>query len=278
MTNRDMDQNAEPPDAMFAPNVSRTPECDVFADRLGAYIERELSSADQATMDAHLVDCVACADWVRDIQGIVAEAGVMVPLAPSLDLWSGIESRLDTAVVPIASRTAVAARDIARDAAQGRHMSVRHFAIAAALLVAVSSAVTWRIVRTAPVRSRAPVELASSRNEAVVPTVNALTAADTALTLEPIVAPTRLVARSPADVENMYVQEIADLRMLVDLRSADLDSVTVVALRRNLAIIDQAIADSRRALKRSPKSRVLSSQLDHALETKLALMRRVALL
>ncbi len=278
MIDRDMDNDAVQPDAMPAPSVSRTRECDVFADRLSAYLERELSDADQATMDAHLLHCVACARWVGEINGIVAEAGVLVPLAPSRDLWAGIVSRLDTAVVPIASRTANTARAIARDAAPGRTLSVRRFAVAAALLVAVSSAVTWRIVRTDPVRGRAPEKIASSRNEAVVPTVNALTAADTAAAPVPLVTPTRLVARSPADVETMYVQEIADLRKLVDERSADLDSATVVALRRNLAIIDLAIADSRRALKRAPRSRVLSSQLDHALETKLALMRRVALL
>jgi len=278
MTDRDMDNDTPFPEATPAPHVSRTPECDVCEAQLSAYFERELSDADRAMMDGHLSHCVACTELVRDIDGIVANARVLAPLASSRDLWSGIEARLDTAVVPIASRTANAARDSARDAAAGRTMSVRRFAVAAALLVAVSSAVTWRIVRTDPVRGRAPVELASSRNAAVVPTVNALSAADTALAPAPLVATTRLVARSPADVENMYVQEIADLRKLVDERSAELDSVTVVALRRNLAIIDQAIADSRRALKRSPKSRVLSSQLDHALETKLALMRRVALL
>ncbi len=61
-------------------------------------------------------------------------------------------------------------------------------------------------------------------------------------------------------------------------RFAELDTATVNALKHNLEIIDAAILDSRRALERDPRSGMLSSQLDRALETKLALMRRVALL
>jgi len=49
-------------------------------------------------------------------------------------------------------------------------------------------------------------------------------------------------------------------------------------LRRNLDIIDRAIADSRAALARDPRSALVSSQLDRALQTKLDLLRRVALL
>ena len=90
--------------------------------------------------------------------------------------------------------------------------------------------------------------------------------------------PVTLIASSQADVDAIYEREIASLRRVVNERFADLDSTTVYALRRNLAIIDAAIEDSRKASERDPRSRLLSSQLDRALENKLALMRRVALL
>jgi hypothetical protein len=93
-----------------------------------------------------------------------------------------------------------------------------------------------------------------------------------------VAVPARLVASSPADVDDIYEREIAGLRRVVTERFTELDSTTVSDLRRNLDIIDAAIADSRRALQRDPRSRLLSTQLDRALETKLALMRRVALL
>ncbi|MEP6779268.1 MAG: hypothetical protein ABJC26_05205, partial [Gemmatimonadaceae bacterium] len=58
----------------------------------------------------------------------------------------------------------------------------------------------------------------------------------------------------------------------------DLDSTTVFEIQRNLKIIDKAIADSRSALIKDPHSRFLSTQLNRALENKLDVLRRVALL
>ena len=76
----------------------------------------------------------------------------------------------------------------------------------------------------------------------------------------------------------VYEREISALRRIVDDRFVELDTVTVQELRRNLDIIDRAIGDSRKALARDPRSALLATQLDRALETKLALLRRVALL
>jgi hypothetical protein len=64
----------------------------------------------------------------------------------------------------------------------------------------------------------------------------------------------------------------------VDERFTELDPGTVTELRRNLDIIDRAIGDSRAALARDPRSGVVSAQLDRALQAKLELLRRVALL
>jgi hypothetical protein len=83
------------------------------------------------------------------------------------------------------------------------------------------------------------------------------------------------------DVHNAGVtfeREIIALRLIVDERFTELDTATVRELRRNLDIIDRAIAESRAALARDPRSVLVSSQLDRALQAKLDLLRRVALL
>ena len=268
MTDHDMHDQAPHIDAPAALPCAR------FAEQLGPFLEGELADADRAEVARHAASCDHCGALLREIDGIVASAGVLAPMSPSRDLWRGIEQRLEAPVIALASRTSVT---VEHRSFMQRSISVRRFAAAAALLVAASSAVTWRVAHMQP-RGGAPAARADSFATPVVPSVNALTRADTVFPPPNVALPASFDATGTADVDEVYVEQIASLRTLVDARFADLDSVTVAELRRNLAIIDQAIADSRRALQRAPKSPVLSSQLDRALQTKLALMRRVALL
>ncbi len=220
-----------------------------------AYLERELADADRHWMEQHRAGCTHCDTMVRDVDALVADAAALPALSPSRDLWSGIAERLEAPVVPLPTRTAAAMPHTMRAPSTRRGVSVRWFAVAATVLVTVSSAVTWRIARSsadaASIVAANDRAMDSAANAAFVPVVNA---------------------------SDVYEQEIAALRTIVNERFTELDSATVVVLQRNLAIIDKAIADSRKALTTDPNSRVLSSTLDRALETKLALMRRLALL
>ena len=75
-----------------------------------------------------------------------------------------------------------------------------------------------------------------------------------------------------------YEREIRDLGSIIDQRRGDLDSATVAVLERNLAVIDDAIRQSRAALARDPRSRFLDQQLNSALDKKVELLRTAALL
>lgn len=75
-----------------------------------------------------------------------------------------------------------------------------------------------------------------------------------------------------------YDHEIAELRGVVADRHSSLDSATVAVLARNLQIIDAAIAASRAALARDPRSPFLGEQLTRALGQKVDLLRTAALL
>jgi hypothetical protein len=274
-----------------APTTSQSPDCQAFEDRLPDYLDGLCSESEGTTLTAHRASCTHCDTLVRELQRLMQQAESLPDQSPSRDLWAGIESRLSSDIAALPP-TAVAPRVRAQ-----RTVSVRTFAIAATLLVAVTSGVTWRLARVQPTRGRAATELASAVRSASptdaappdaapsVPAANAIARSDsnrrdagrTDAGVDAAI-PARLVASSPADVDDIYEREIAGLRRMVNERFNELDSVTVTDLRRNLDIIDAAIADSRRALKGDPRSRLLSTQLDRALETKLALMRRVALL
>jgi hypothetical protein len=71
-------------------------------------------------------------------------------------------------------------------------------------------------------------------------------------------------------------REIADLQSIVDERRELLDPATISVLEQNLALIDRAIAESRRALEADPASRFLAAQFTRAYTSKLALLRDVA--
>jgi hypothetical protein len=276
--------------------------CARFDAQLGAWLEHDLDRVEHGWMTAHRATCAACDAMVRELEAIVTEASALPLVTPSRDLWSGIEARLAAPVIPLPT----AAATESRGARTPRSVSVRWFAVAATLLVAVSSGVTWRLAvgrnsgdaRVDSARggnAPAAVEIASGtagmNDSATSQGLVAGTSADEARTtpvtdrVSPATANgrVRLVRASDeefdlADPNVTYEREIVALRRIVDERFTELDSGTVAELRRNLDIIDRAISDSRAALARDPRNGVVSSQLDRTLQAKLDLLRRVALL
>ncbi len=274
-------------------------DCVRFDAQCGAFLERELEDSEQAWMTQHLASCATCRALVSDLEAIIADAQALPGIAPSRDLWRDIEARLDTQVIPIGIGTASAHSPTTRV----KSFPVRTLAIAATLLVAVTSGVTWRIAtsRNTTVDTTTPAASIASSGVPAAARTDSSDLADNTLNGEVVgitvaspsssatprassgTAPrgtTRLVAdtRDASNADAVYEREITALRTIVDERFAELDTTTVSELRRNLAIIDRAILDSKRALARDPRSSLLSTQLDRALETKLALLRRVALL
>jgi hypothetical protein len=263
-------------------------DCVRFDAQLGAWLERDLDATADAWMAHHRASCATCDAVVRDLEALVAEAAALPPVAPPRDLWAGIEARLEAPVIPLHTATGVATRP-------RRTVSVRWFAVAATLLVAVSSGVTWQFARGRAITAGTVMATPPAAGDPLVTTETLPDAATEFAIATPVSQPaatpaataagarTRLAAREDddadlADPNVTYEREIAALRLIVDERFTELDSSTVTELRRNLDIIDRAIGDSRAALARDPRSGVVSSQLDRALQAKLTLLRRVALL
>ncbi len=278
-------------------------------------------------MERHQTGCAECAQLMADLDGIVQGAAALPVLTPSRDLWRGIEAKLAAPVIPLGARRDELRADAGAETGavaglspvRQRSVSVQWFAVAATMLVAVSSALTWTVARASfdnqstpasvaatdaprttpaasPVGSEAgaPVSSPSSGPEAVLPGATLASGAPAGQQDNGATTASRasnddrgdaggtsgvtLRAASMTDVDVIYEREIAALRRIVDERFAELDTATVTELRNNIRTIDRAIEDSRRALARDPRSRVLSSELDRTLEAKLSLMRRVALL
>jgi hypothetical protein len=84
------------------------------------------------------------------------------------------------------------------------------------------------------------------------------------------------VTPSPEDV--VYGKEINTLQRIVRRQKAELDTSTVTEIEKNLRSLDAAIAQIRAALKKDPGSSLLGNQASRALEMKVELLRRTAML
>lgn len=235
---------------------------------LSAWFEGDLELAERQAVDAHLRECLRCASLVRDIEAIRRDAGSLPEMAPSRDLWEGIAARIEAPVIELTARQAPAPR-----------LRAWQMAAAAVLLVAASSGVTYVLTG---VDRRAPSagQVASTTGDST--TLSAPVSGNPG-----VVTPSRrstgrgstlLVRAEPMAPEVMYDQEITRLRAILDERRGSLDTATVAAVEKSLKAIDAAIADARAALTSDAQSRFLNEQLNRALEKKLGVLRRVALL
>ena len=232
-------------------------ECAAFEAVLPDYLDGTLADdgAAAAQARAHIVSCESCRALVRDMERVRARAASLPTLRPSRDLWAGIEARIQsmpqdaTPVRPITSRW----------------MSQRWYgaplARAAVLVIATASATLF-----------ASHHWTSSS----VPHGSPSTPVTAAVTNTGI----STVSNAPAarTSEFIYDQQISAMRQILDSRRSRLDPKTVAIIEKNLRVIDTAIAESRAALARDPANRFLAGQLDASLNTKLELLRTVAML
>jgi Putative zinc-finger len=266
--------------------------CELFEERLMAYLEQETDDVTRLAMDRHAVTCDNCGTLLADLRKLRFDAANLPAMEPSRDLWSGIAARIEAPVVPIGQH--VASRPARRE-------WTRVALLAASLVLAAGigyfAAVRRTTVQTARVSPAADtqlrVALAPDTSARTVDTTGSATPAPTtalasATTRErapsaAVARPVRLTGAQSVHVAytNLtadYDREIARLHVLIEQRRNQLDPVTVAIIEKNLAVIDTAIAQCRMAIARDPASRFLLESLNQSLQTKVDLMRTAALL
>lgn len=194
--------------------------------------------------ERHRADCAECQALWTELEAISAEAAQLPLLTPSRDLWSGIDARI-TASAP-------APRPFYRSQAF-------RLAMAASLLVAVSSAVTWQLASRGGSLPAATVALGDGAPDGTVDAVSA-----------------EMHQTSFSASVTQMDREIATLETILVERRRELDPRTVEVLERNLAVIDAAIAESRDALAADPASQFLAQRFARAYTSKLTLLRGAA--
>lgn len=204
-----------------------------------------MTTTHDVTNERHRADCTECQALWTELEAISADAARLPALSPSRDLWAGIESRLGPQASSESPETGGRAAD--RTARWFQRPALR-LAVAASLLVTVTSVVTW--------------QLASRPDGSAV--ADAAPAA--------IEQPDLYLASLDASTSAMD-RDIALLQDLLDERRAELDASTVEVLTRSLQTIDAAIAEARAALAEDPASAFLAKQYAAAYARKLTLLR-----
>ena len=271
--------------------------CEQFDARLPDYMEGDLTGDERDAFERHAESCAHCRPILEELSAIVASAGTLGSIEPSRDLWSGIESRIGTRVVPLGTRRPTP--------------FVRALA-AAVVLMAVTAGVTWELATRGNDRGSrgpAPSAVASSSSDQSSPTgpgpvivttppkvaindalddgaTNAAPAGAATTTASAHLAPrsgsaavTAVRNGAPAaSTAALYDREITRLHSVIEQRRGELDPKTVAAIERSLAVIDTAIAQARSALAADPASRFLHGRLTDALDKKVELLRTTAML
>ena len=213
---------------------------DLQSDVLVDLVDGRLDPAAQREVERHLEACPECRALVTDLRSIRASAFMLDRREPPMATW--IELRDKIAAEP-------------RPAARVLMMPTRHnwpvwLGAAAALILAT-------VIGLLPLINRNVAAPRSAVNEPAQPEV----------TVESVAAEFEAA-------EQHYQKAIDDLQTIANKDTGELDPQVAAVLQKNLSVIDQAISESRAALKTQPTNTNAQDGLFDALRTKVALLQQ----
>jgi anti-sigma factor RsiW len=214
---------------------------DQWTDRLSEYLDGELKGSERALLEAHLERCEDCQETLAGLRRVVMRARSLEDRPPATDLWAGIAER-------IGAPARVSITPIRRRFT----FSFPQLLAAGIALAVLSASGAWMLHPVAPTIAVHPAPVAPGE-----------------VGVTPVGAPS--AARS-------YDAAVSDLeRVLVEGRGR-LDTATVRVLEQNLALIDRAIADARRAVAADSANVYLNTHLAETMRRKVDLLRQAAAL
>jgi hypothetical protein len=214
---------------------------------IGDYVDGALDAARRAEVERHLEQCPECRELVADLAEIRRLAAALEHRQPPARAWN----RLERAIQRESKESASFTTDRA-SAGRSRFAGPALVWLAAAAALVI---VTWVGVRYA---SRpAPAQTAQHAGPASPPAT---------MSAEAVEAELRAA-------ESHYDAAIRGLEQIARAEQNALDPGTAATLQKNLAVIDQAISESRAAVRAQPSSEPAVSSLMDNFKTKLALLQ-----
>ncbi len=228
-------------------------QCTQYREWTQELMDGTLGSIRRAELERHLDECADCGAFAADLQTIRDATASLEPLAPPDGVWLQVAGRL--------LQEGRASLPPARPAAPRRHAAL--LAIAAALVLAVGASIVMLLPEFRSNNPSQPPGASASPQSGNAPANDAVQSVETEFRL----------------AEQHYQNAIAKLEQAarLDQASADqnaaIDPQTAATLQKNLQVIDQAIAESRAALRSEPQSAPARDSLFDALRRKVGLLQ-----
>jgi hypothetical protein len=226
---------------------------------LNELVDGTLEPAETADIERHLAGCALCQTVVDELRELRRAIDSLALREPPARVWPRIERALE------AARDAEAApddvmrslrprdRDAGTSSAGGKRSRFLWIGLAAAAVIVLAAALTLRLVVS---RSR-PADARSDGATQVAGNVDTAQAVEAEL----------------RQASEHYEKAITGLEQIANAGQGALDPVTAETLRKNLAVIDQAINESRTALHAQPNSEPAQQSLIDSFKTKIALLQ-----
>lgn len=223
--------------------------CEDLNEALVDLVDGRLDGAGQRSIERHLEGCQNCRALVEDLRSIRAAAFMLDRREPKVETWSKVRSAIATEPVP---RGRLLAIGIGRRQQGGVNWPL-WLGAAAALVLAT-------VIGLLPLMNRPEPAHDDTAREAV---------GDPA----PEVTVESVTAEFEA-AEKHYQKAIDDLQTIANKDTGELDPQVAAVLQKNLTVIDQAITESRDALRSQPSSTNAQNGLFDALRSKVALLQQ----
>lgn len=217
---------------------------DLQSDVLVDLVDGRLDPTLQRDVERHLEACSSCRALVTDLRSIRASAFMLDRREPPAEVWTRLQSAVAAEPRP---RGGIFA--LRRSFGGGSALPV-WLGAAAALILAT-------FIGLLPLMNRNAASNEVPRQQAATPEV----------TVESVAAEFEAA-------EQHYQKAIDDLQTIANKDTGELDPQVAAVLQKNLSVIDQAISESRAALKTQPTSASAQDGLFDALRTKVALLQQ----
>ena len=257
---------------------------DAWTDRLSEYLDETMDRAERTALEAHLASCRECTGVLADLDRVRAQAREWKEAPLPRDLWSRIERSIAHGGPTRVSRLEPRGR--------GRFSFSLPELLAACLAVAVISGGVVFAVLHKPVLSTAnrPVPVASAPETRAEPAPPVTSESASPSTLaerspEPPTVDAVPAVRSESaprtagpGAETPNEEAISELRKALASRRDKLDPATIRTLETNLAIIDLAIDQAKRALVADSANTYVKEHLAETMRRKVELLQRATML